>query len=387
MIPVSNDTMLRTVRRRAGLPDDALHVIGIDDWAFRRNHRYGTLICDLERRKIVKLLPNREPATVAAWLRNYPDIGIVARDRSGGYRQAIGQALPHAVQIADRWHLMENASAAFLNAVRKSMRTIRAALGSTVINPQLLTCAEKLQHDGFVRRQETNTVITTLAAEGVSIKEIVRRSGHSRGLVRQVVRGQRNDMFRVRRGSLEAYLPFLDEQWDSGCTNGFELWRRLRGLGFQGSQRVVGEWATRRRRAEKASDQNLQKIPSARTIARLMTLARHHLTKAETVTIAAIEAKASMLVHARDLIDRFHLMIRTRTAADLDAWVEDASSSLIASFATGIIRDKLAVHAAINQPWSNGQTEGQITKLKLVKRQMFGRGKLDLLQARLVGAS
>jgi transposase len=133
--------------------------------------------------------------------------------------------------------------------------------------------------------------------------------------------------------------------------------------------------------------QQLQKVPSARTIARLMTTARDHLSKADTVTIAAIETGVPVLVEARSLIDRFHSMIRGKTVADLDPWIADARTSLIASFAAGIARDKAAVCAAITEPWSNGQTEGQITKLKLVKRQMYGRGKLDLLQARLLGAA
>jgi transposase len=78
-------------------------------------------------------------------------------------------------------------------------------------------------------------------------------------------------------------------------------------------------------------------------------------------------------------------MIRKRTLAVLDPWIERARASIVASFASGVIKDKAAVSAAISSPWSNGQTEGQITKLKLVKRQMYGRGKIDLLQARVVG--
>jgi transposase len=150
---------------------------------------------------------------------------------------------------------------------------------------------------------------------------------------------------------------------------------------------LEGEWATRRRRAEQASDQQLQKIPSARTIARLMTTACDHLNKANTFTIAAIEAGVPTLVDVRKLIDRFHVMIRKRTEADLDLWIEAASQSLVASFASGISIDRASVHAALIEPWSNGQTEGQINKLKLVKRQMCGRAKIDLLQARLIGAS
>lgn len=125
---------------------------------------------------------------------------------------------------------MENASAAFLGAVHRCMRAIRTAIGATRINPALLTRAESLQY--------------------------------------------------------EAYLPVLDAEWSKGCRNGAELWRRLKARGFRGSMRVVSEWKTRRRRAEQANDQQLQRIPTARTIARQMTIARDHLSKADTVIIA-----------------------------------------------------------------------------------------------------
>jgi transposase len=241
MMPVSNDTLLRVVRRRACSQAEPLRVAGIDDWAFRRNHRYGTIVCDLERRRIVTLLPDREIATIEAWLAGQPGIEVISRDRGGGYGEAAAKALPHAIQVADRWHLMENASTAFLDAVRKSMRSIREAIGAMTITPGLLTCAEKLQYEGYLRREETNAAIIKLASAGIPIKEIVRRTGHSRKLVRQVIRGERTDVFRVRQSSLEAYLPFLEEQWSSGCRSGAELWRRLRARGFRGSLRVAGE--------------------------------------------------------------------------------------------------------------------------------------------------
>lgn len=386
MLPVSNDTLLRVVRRRTRPRTEPLIVAGIDDWAFRKNHRYGTIVCDLERRRIVTLLPDREIATVRAWLSDHPEIRVVSRDRGGGYGEAAAKALPDAVQVADRWHLMENPSAAFLNAVRRSMRVIRAAIGATTINPKLLTCAERLQYEGYLRRKQTNAAIMELVRDAVPLKEIVRRTGHSRKLVRQVSRGESTDVFRTRQSTLDAHLPFLDAQWSEGCRNGAELWRRLQGQGFRGSLRVVSEWTTRRRRAEKATNQQLQKVPSARTISRLMTTARDNLSKADTITIAAIEARVPTLVEARMLVESFQAMVRKKLFADLDPWIATASLSLIASFASGIIRDKAAVRAAITEPWSNGQTEGQITKLKLVKRQMYGRAKIDLLQARLKGA-
>ncbi len=117
-----------------------------------------------------------------------------------------------------------------------------------------------------------------------------------------------------------------------------------------------------------------------------MTIGRNNLSKAETVTIAAIETGMPRLVEARAAITAFQAMIRNKTDADLAKWIVEARGSLVASFASGVAKDEPAVRAAITLPWSNGQTEGQITKLKLVKRQMYGRAKIDLLQARLIGA-
>jgi transposase len=387
MLPVSNDTLLRVVRRRGCPPIPPPIVVGIDDWAWRRNQRYGTIICDLARRRPIRLLPDREPATAQAWLEGQPQIKIVARDRGGGYALAAAKALPQATQVADRWHLMENASRAFLDAVRKSMRQIRAAIGAATINPDLLTTAERIQYEGYLRREEMNAAILARAERGASIKEIMRETGHSRGLVRRVLRGQRSDVFRTRQSSLEPYLPWLDAQWTVGLRNGSKLWRRLKSQGFRGCLRVVSEWAGRRRRAERAGAESLRRVPSARTIARLMTTGRDTLSKSETITIAAIEDGVPPLVEARAVIAAFHVMIRKKAEAELDAWIERAQSSLVTSFANGVVKDKTAVRAAIASAWSNGQTEGQITKLKLVKRQMYGRAKIDLLEARLVGAT
>jgi transposase len=348
-------------------------MIGIDDWAWRRNQRYGTIICDLERRKTIALLPDREPATAQAWLSNQPQISIVSRDRGGAYALAAAKALPKATQVADRWHLMENASRAFLDAVRKSMRQIRAAIGAATINPDLLTAAERIQYEGYLRREDTNAAILGQAKAGATIKEIVRRTGYSRGLVRRILRGQRSDIFRVRESSLELYLPWLDAQWGAGHRNGAELWRQLKNQGFRGCLRVVTEWATRRRKAEKVDGAALSRAPSARTIARLMTIGRDDLSKSEAVTVAAIEGGVPLLVEAREIIAAFQAMIRKKSLVDLEPWLERARSGLVASFANGVVKDRAAVSAAITSPWSNGQTEGQITKLKLVKRQMYGK--------------
>jgi transposase len=152
--------------------------------------------------------------------------------------------------------------------------------------------------------------------------------------------------------------------------------------------RVVTEWVTRKRHDESAKPSGRsRKLPSARVIAKMMTTERDHLSADDARLIVTIEKAVPDLLAARDLIDQFHAMIRKRDADRLDDWIKTAKCSLFESLANGIAADRDAVQAAISEQWSNGQTEGQITKLKLVKRQMYGRAKLDLLRARVMAAA
>ena len=195
---------------------------------------------------------------------------------------------------SDRWHLMENASAAFLDVVRRMMTVIRRAVGTTVVDPALLTCAERIQYDGYLRRRQTDVAIGKLARNGLGIKAIGRRLGCSRKMIRQVLRGGRSDVFRCRTSSLEPWLQQLDHEWIAGCRNAAEIWRRLQARGFPGSLRAVGEWATRRRRSEGAATVGLDRAPSARRLARLMTSARSQLARADALLIATAGDSAAI---------------------------------------------------------------------------------------------
>ena len=383
---VSKDTFLRGAASGVRTMGHEPRVIGIDEWAWRKGQRYGTLICDLERRAVIDLLPDREPATVAAWLRQHPQIEIVARDRNGGYRQAISEALPDATQVADRWHLLQNASDAFLASVRRAMSAIRRTVCRAELDPDILTAAERLQFEGIQRRQKTNVLIQWMGAEGVPIKRIVRITGLSRGLVRRVLRGERDDVFRLQQSSLTPWFPQLEQYWQDGCRNGAELWRRLRADGFQGSLRVVGEWATRQRRAEAAIPQGSGKCPPSRKIARMVTSGRHHLSKADSIFVAQvtqIEHALPQLAQDRRLLEAFTSMVRNGAEYGLADWLDKAKASGLAAFSRGLSADLDAVEAALREPWSNGQTEGQINRLKILKRQLYGAAGIDLLLARI----
>ena len=369
LLPLSKDTLLRIVRLHASKTQCSPNVVGIDDWAWKRGHRYGTIICDLERRRVIDLLPDREMATVQAWLADRPSIRIISRDRGGGYGQAATRGQPEAIQVADRWHLMENASAAFLGAIRQTMRGIREQFRSGTIDPETLTCAELRQYENWRRREAINQDIVALATAGLSIKAIVRKTGHARAIVRQVLRGGRTDVFRPRFTSLDLLRTQLKAEWAQGCHSGAELWRRLRAAGYKGAPRVVSEWATRQRANEAAAVP--RRPPAARVIARMLTIGRDQLSKSEAITATMIERASPALMIARNLMDRFHSLIPPRNGEGLNPWILDAKTSLLGSFCSGIIRDRNAVHAAITEPWSNGQSEGRINRLKLIKRQMY----------------
>jgi transposase len=179
-------------------------------------------------------------------------------------------------------------------------------------------------------------------------------------------------VFRCRASTLDGHLAKLNAEWQAGCRNGAELWRRLRVAGSRGGLRVVTGWTTRRRRSETAGLELPRRTPPARLLSRLMTMQRDQL-KANALTVAAIETGVPALAVTRDLLHRFHRMLRGRDAEALAPWLADTEGSLLASPGKGIRADLAAVKAALTEPWSNGQTEGQITKLKLVKRQMYGR--------------
>jgi transposase len=183
-LPVSGSTLLRLVRR--GMPTcvgPAPRIVRINDWAWRPGHRYGSIVCDLQRRRIVNLLPELAAGTVQARLAAHPGIEVIACDRGGAHGSAALRACPDAQQVADRWHLFENRSAAFPDAVRRSLPCIRGAIGTAAADPRPLTAAERRQHDGLLRRQAGHADIHRLAEAGTRIKQLVCRTGRRRRLL------------------------------------------------------------------------------------------------------------------------------------------------------------------------------------------------------------
>ena len=217
-MPVSADTLLRLLRRRAPPTPSNVRVVGFDDFAWLKGQRYGTIICDLERRRTIDLLPDREGGTVADWLAARPGLEIVCRDRGSGYREGAAKGAPQALKVADRWHLLENATAAFVEAVKRRMGDLRRAITGDGVDPEALSAAEKKQWAGWQRRDEVNGTVRSLHGQGHSIKGIVRTTGVSRQTVRRILAGTRDDVFRSRETMLDRWAERLSAEWGRGLS-------------------------------------------------------------------------------------------------------------------------------------------------------------------------
>jgi transposase len=209
---------------------------------------------------------------------------------------------------------------------------------------------------------------------------------------------------------LDSHLPYLSQRWSEGCHNGQQLWRELCERGYRGSRRMVAIWTQQQRetpapttprkyRALKAARSlpsghpaiaAAPRLPSARRVSWLLFREHDSLSSEEQATLAKIQLAAPELASLHPLVQEFQRLIRKREPAAFLAWREQALGSDLPdlrSFVAGLDRDREAVEAALSLPWSNGPVEGHVNRLKLLKRQMYGRAGFDLLRARVLRAA
>ncbi len=408
-IPTSPDTLLRMAAKPvvAETPPATPKVLGVDDWAWRRGHRYGTILVDLERNEVVDLLPDRQAETLAAWLRQHPGVEIVARDRAGAYADGIRQGAPEAVQVSDRWHLLRNLGDAVraivdrhhgdLNRAAKQMEhsipvpPVDEAPSEPAI-PKV-TAAQRRRQDAHARRHDRYQEAARLRAAGASISAIAASLGAERKTVRGWLRAGKAPLWRKPpQGSiLTHHEAYLAKRWAEGCRNAALLWRELTALGFSGRPGIVRKWAEGQRKAKPRTDGKSTdvtgQLPSNCQLARLLMTEGDVLPKAERNLIATLLAQVPPVAAAITVAKQLNALLRRKTSESLTAILDAAVATPLKDFAAGLRRDVAAVQAALDLPWTTSPVEGHINRLKMLKRTMYGRAGFPLLRARVLHAA
>lgn len=416
---VSRHTLLRVIRRMPLPTSLPLTVVGIDDFSLSRRHQGGTIVVDLERHHVVDLLDDTSATGAAAWLRTHPEIAILSRDRGESYAEAARLAAPQAIHVADRWHLWHNLSEvtqAVLERHRQDLRLIAQALASDVsppdnsplaqapvpapAEPMPVPPAEALPPQP---RQQLFDQTKQLAARGWSGLRIARHLRLNRRTVhRYLVADQVPQKSRPPQtiSSLAPYETYLLQRWAAGCHIGVQLLADLHQQGYRGSlsslyramnslrlPRTGPQRPRERHRAPPPSLPPTRRPKSPRQAMWLLVRQPELLTPEQETYRALLCAVCPDAAVIYPLVQGLGRLLREHRVVDLDAWLLAAEESGIPEFvrfARSLRRDQAAVSQALTSRWSQGQTEGFITKLKLLKRSMFGRAKVDLLRLRLV---
>lgn len=395
---VSADTLLRIIRQSRLEPAPTPRILGVDDFAFKKGNRYGTILVDLENRCPVDLLPDRTAETLVAWLTTHPGIEVVSRDRSNEYIAAITAGAPQAMQVADRWHVLRNLSEALQRLLEKHAPALHLAAR------QIQGPGERLSDDqateGFnaiqtlpSRRELRFREVKRLVAEGYSQRAIAHRLRMSRNTIQRYLGTDKLPQRQLRGprpSNLAAHVPYLEARWMDGCHNSRILWEEIRQRGYPGSYSSVRRFVRRYR----SKHHRPLSLPSAiarplspRQATWLFILAPEELAAEQAAYREALCQTCPDLATAYELAQRFVTMFQQRQVDHLDPWLADAQSSAISSlrtFAAGLLKDYDAVRAALELEWSNGQVEGQVNRLKVIKRDMYGRAKFDLLRLRVL---
>ena len=420
-VVVSRNTLLRVLRKQSTPSFPTPKVLGVDDFALRKRQTYGTVLIDLERRHPVALLPDRTAETLAQWLRAHPGVQVIARDRSTAYADGARQGAPAATQVADRFHLFQNLREALdqvfsihshvLDAVNETICSLpvplpNGALAVPVPPHAISLSAQQRAAERQARRQALHQQVWALHHQGWTAPAIAQQVGLG---LRTVQRDLRSTTFagRKRRSDLgesvlNPYKPYLLERWNAGCYNAMRLFRDLRQRGYAGGYGIVAAYARRLRQAQglpsghRRACQPLPAVaePSCQPLtprrATWLVLRREtKRTAVEAQQLAQLREQQAEVTEAIDLAQEFTQLVRQRQPEALDPWLQRASTSTVEAlrrFAAGLYEDYAAVKAGVTLPWSTGPVEGHINRLKMLKRQMFGRARLDLLGRRFVRA-
>ena len=422
-IKVSRQTLIRRILKTPPSQISVPRVIGIDDFAFRRGQVYGTLMIDLERRKAIDLIPSREAEDVARWLKQYPQVEVVSRDRSPIYATAINLALPNADQVADRFHIVKNIYEVLEKILHRERKTIAQVSEEMrrqanrisrenqspienerfkqpkVTKSETEIAAGKIKQSAArTRRIEKYEAVKRLRGQGVSISEISRRLRMHRETVRHFLRCDEypdvKPAFR-KISPLVNYQDYLRQRWNEGNGNARELYREITKRGYVGSYHTLVRFL-RVWRSDLPKEDRLRirlqtfRIPTAREIKWWLLGTKPNINEEKSRFLQLLHQRQPEIGEAVRVIKEFQKILKEGSENDYENWREQvkqtAGNQELKNFAFRLDKDDRAIRAAITSDWSNGQTEGQVNRLKLIKRQMYGRASFGVLKAKVLFA-
>jgi len=401
-VVVSGDTLLNHIRSLQLEDHETPRVLSVDDFAFRRGTRYGTVLVNLERRVLVDVLPDRSADTFARWLGEHPGVEVVSRDRGGEYAEAARRAAPHATQVADRFHLLKN-----LRDVVSRVFRQHADVLDLVPNPanhlQRLTNLRLDRKSSKERTSEQTQKlfesIHALSKKGMKNAQIARELRIHRHTVEKYLAFEAPPVRRHFTKKLSAIAPYEDyilERWQQGCRNATQIHKEISEQGYPGAYQNVWRITRYLKEQERLGKPMPDRPPGISTshAAGILVKRPENRSEGEIRTLKRLKTVHRITERCCTLFEEFAGMLRDKDQSNgeqahrqLEAWTERAKASGIAemnAFAVKLLQDSEAVVAAMTLPYSQGQTEGRVNKLKLVKRSMYGRGKFDLLRQRVL---
>jgi transposase len=403
-IPTSRNTLLRLV---AALPDPAVGVVkvlGVDDFAFRRGRTYGTVLINLDTHRPIDLLPDREAGTLAAWLAEHPGVEVICRDRASAYAQGARSGAPAAIQVADRWHLWHNLAGYVEKTINHHRNCLREQPVPSNIPEPVVGLAQDLDEraaaarsERFERRvfvqhaRERFAAVQELKAEGLGIKPIMRELGLAKETVRKYYRAASADDILAKthdgRGKvLEPFKPYLNERFNAGTTNATALFREITEHGYRGSLATVNSYL-RPFRPVGAAPAATPLPPKVRDITRWILTHPDHLDDQEAIRLKGVLSRCPELEATARHVAAFAEMLTELGGEHLNEWIAAVQTDdlpHLKPFTAGIDADHAAVLNGLTLPHSSGAVEGHVNRIKMLKRQMYGRAGFALLRKRVL---
>ncbi len=398
-------TTAKTIIRRVlqlPLPSEgSVQKVGIDEWAWKKGHRYGTILVDLEKRRVVQLLADRSVETSKAWLRKHPEIDLVSRDRGKIFREAATEGAPQAKQAVDRFHLQKNFAEALEKFFRKQERALKKATqrstGKTR-SAEETAVPEKVARERRARHRQRVSIhkrIWKLYRQGYHKEQIAQLVGVSSRRVYRALEQKTPPPPRRRSRSssiVDPYLSYLTSRWNQGCHNVTRLYEEIVAQGYTGTQRTLQMRLRpfRQKVARPVSKQTViwDKPPSPRGVALMMVRPEQRRTREQTVYLEQLIQSNEPVAVVFKLAQDFGRLLRKREGqVRLEQWKDSVRTSGIAeliAFVDGLADDGEAVANGCTLTWSNGMTEGFVNKVKWIKRSSYGQAGFPLLQRRVL---